>query len=304
MTAGTTLANTYGRGTPLPNAKGYAKIVQLAGEPHQLRNDLNVTGSGPGDCRPPLLAFAQFSDVHVVDHQSPARVEWLDRFEDPNALGLVPGLLTSAYRPHEMLSAHVLDAMVRAVNHLGRGPVTNLDLAFMIETGDNSDNCQHNEVRWNIDILDGQDGVRPDSGSYSRYEGVMDNNGLYYDTHYWHPDGTPLLKTDDILRSRHGFPVITGLLDKARVPFNAQGLAIPWYTCFGNHDGLIQGNFPAKTTQLGVLGTGALKVISPPAGLSQSDVIKAALDNPALLRAGGEPNPGDDLPQPVKTWQL
>ena len=29
-----------------------------------------------------LLAFVQLSDVHVVDHQSPARVEWADRYDD------------------------------------------------------------------------------------------------------------------------------------------------------------------------------------------------------------------------------
>ena len=32
--------------------------------------------------RKPLIAFAQLSDVHVVDAQSPMRVEWTDRFDD------------------------------------------------------------------------------------------------------------------------------------------------------------------------------------------------------------------------------
>jgi metallophosphoesterase (TIGR03767 family) len=275
--ARTTLARTLRRGTP--NAQGYAKIVQAAGEPHLVRTDLGVgAGAGREDCRVPLLAFAQFSDVHVVDHQSPGRVEYLDRFEDPNALGVVPGLLDASYRPHEILSAQVMDAMVRAVNDIGTGPVTELPLAFMIETGDNSDNCQKNEVRWNIDILDGKPGVRPDSGSYSKYEGVADNNILYYDTHYWHPEGTPLLKSDDKLRKEHGFPVVKGLLTAARQPFDPAGIDIPWYTCFGNHDGLIQGNFPAKSTQLGALCTGALKVITVPPGVSQSDVINAVAE--------------------------
>lgn len=272
--AGTTLAGTYGRGTP--NAKGYAKIVPQAGEPHLVRTDLGIPASaGRVSSRRPLLAFAQLSDVHVVDHQSPARVEWVDRFEDPNDLGLTPGLLDSAYRPQEMLSTQVMDAMVRTVNAVESGPVTDLPLAFLIETGDNSDNCQRNEVRWNIDILDGKSGIRPDSGAYSRYDGVMDANFLYYDTHYWHPGGTPLLKQDDIYRAQHGFPVIAHLLDAARAPFDAVGVRMPWYTCFGNHDGLMQGNFPANTTQLGVLATGNLKVMSSPAGLSQSDVVNA-----------------------------
>ena len=236
------------------------------------------------NCRTPLLAFAQFSDIHVVDHQSPGRVEWLDRFEDPNALGLVPGLLSSSYRPHEMLSAQTADAMVRAVNEVSTGPVTNLPLGFMIETGDNSDNCQKNEIRWNIDILDGKV-VRPDSGNFNKYEGVMDNNPLYYDTHYWHPEGTPGAKKDDKLRANSGFPAVPGLLTAARQPFDAEGINIPWYTVFGNHDGLIQGNFPNSTTQLDLLSRGAVKVITVPPGLSQSDILNALADQdlPGLL---------------------
>lgn len=271
----TTLNHTYGPG-PV-GAKGYRKIVAGGGEHHVVRTELGASaGAGREACRTPLLAFAQFSDIHVVDHQSPGRVEWLDRFEDPNDLGLIPGLLSSSYRPHEMLSAHVADAMVRAVNDVATGPVTDLPLSFMIETGDNSDNCQKNEIRWNIDILDGKDDVRPDSGSKTKYEGVMDNNALYYDTHYWHPEGTPANKATDKLRADHGFPVVKGLLNAARRPFDAAGLNIKWYTVFGNHDGLIQGNFPNSTTNLTLLSQGAVKVITVPPGVSQSDVLNAA----------------------------
>ena len=30
-----------------------------------------------------------------------------------------------------------------------------------------------------------------DSGDLTRYEGVMDGDPVYYDPHYWHPDGVP-----------------------------------------------------------------------------------------------------------------
>ena len=101
----------------------------------------------------------------------------------------------------------------------------------------------------------------------------MDGDALYYDTHYWHPGGTPAGKGDDRYRSDYGFPTIPKLLDAARRPFTAAGLNIPWYTCFGNHDGLSQGNFPTRTIPTNALATGSLKVISPPAGVTPADIL-------------------------------
>jgi metallophosphoesterase (TIGR03767 family) len=258
---------------------GYRPVVRADGEPHVVRTDLGARAlRGRGARRKPLLAFAQLSDVHIVDAQSPMRVEYVDRYDDKDEPGdPTPGIFGAAYRPQEVLTAQIVEAMVREVNQIGAGPVTGKPLAFAIQTGDNSDNSQYNEIRWNIDVLDGGE-VRADSGDLSRYEGVMDGDPTYYDTHYWHPDGTPEGKADDQPRSKYGFPEVPGLLDAARRPFQARGLAMPWYTAMGNHDPLAQGNFPS-TMQLNTVAVGPLKMISPPTGVSQADVLDALRGN-------------------------
>ena len=273
---GGTLDATVRRGSP--GAGGYSRLVAGPGEPHVLREDLGTKAqAGRAGRRTSLVSFAQLTDIHLVDAQSPARVEYLDRYNDGPTSSLV---FAAAYRPHEMLTTHVADRIVAAVEELGHGPVGRRPLDFVICTGDNNDNCQRNELRWQIDLLDGKQ-VRPDSGDTTRWEGVHDQDPTSYDVHYWHPDGTPSGKADDLLRSQYGFPVVKGLLDAARRPFTAHGLRRRWYTCYGNHDGLVQGNFPVAF-QLGNVATGPVKLVSLPAGVSPADV---AAGDPSVLPA-------------------
>jgi len=132
--AHTTLAGTLLRGTP--GAKGYVRIVGGAGEPTVARDDLGpVARPGRQGRRRPLLAFAQLTDIHVVDAQSPARVEYLDRYADGTVADA--SLFSAAYRPQEMLTGQVAESVVTAVNQVGVGPVTGLALSFAIATGDN-----------------------------------------------------------------------------------------------------------------------------------------------------------------------
>lgn len=273
------------RRTLLKGSGGYSPLARGPGEPHLLRLDLGVRPRpGRRRRRRGLLAFVQLSDVHVLDAQSPLRVEFTDRQDDDPQVS--SGIFTSAYRPHEMLTAQIADAMVRRINRVRRGPVTGKPLSLAIQTGDNSDNSQLNETRWNIDLLDGGP-VRPDSGDLTTYEGVADDDPVHYDTHYWHPHGTPPGKADDIPRRLRGFPTVPGLLDAARRPFRAAGLAIPWYTALGNHDGLAQGNFPTRSLQLNAVAVGELKMVSTPAGMSTADVIAAMSTGnlPSLLQS-------------------
>lgn len=265
---GTTLETTYVRASGGP----YSPILVAGPEPHTVRTDLGTpAGGGRESTRTPVLTFAHITDVHVIDAQSPARVEYVDRFEDKYSdSDPTIGLLTSAYRPQEILTTQVADAMVRKINEIGVGPVTGLDLAFAIQTGDNADNCQLNEVRWNIDVLDGKV-LTPDSGSLTLYEGVADRKR--YDPHYWHPEPGAANK-QDLYHTEFGFPDVAGLLAAAVRPFDPVGLEIPWFSVFGNHDGLVQGNFP-RTIPLDAVAKGRLKVTTVPPGLSQADIIRA-----------------------------
>src|SRR5258708_29823928 len=83
-------------------------------------------------------------------------------------------------------------------------------------------------------------------------------DGVAPNPDFWHPAsgfGVP--------SSALGFPTIRGLLDAARQPFGATGLGMPWYTAYGNHDGLVQGNLP-RTPLLSQLATGPLKLTALP----------------------------------------
>ena len=98
--AGTTLEQVIVRGTA--GTGGYAALAAGPGEPYLRRTDLGGLPAGGGDSRV-LACFAQLTDIHVTDVQSPARFEFFDSY------GSIPGLsdLMSTYRPQELLSAQV-----------------------------------------------------------------------------------------------------------------------------------------------------------------------------------------------------
>src|SRR3954464_12524551 len=219
-------------------------------------------------------------------------------------------------------------------------PATGNPLDRTILTGDNADSQQYNETRWFIDMLDGttsagnpdpemqeppngQGGRKLDPNSGiptpaceatpgSKYDGVRDEGQPGPDNGYYEPDASAPPHDDgdgySPNRARNDAEVgrdvtvrdFPGLLERANEPFESVGLGMPWYTAFGNHDALVQGNdpdayfgpggvFPPNSEVfdpvLAGIVTGCVKVQQPSPG--GGDAISGLEAQIRALRAGG-----------------
>lgn len=277
----TTLGQTLVKGALVGEGSrgNYHRLTSGPGEPHVIRTELAAPGRSHHrniKGKRTLLNFVHFTDVHVIDAQSPARVEFLDRFADPgNGCESVP--FSSAYRPQELLTLHVLEAMIRQVRAISVGPVTGEPMSFCICTGDNIDNEQFNELRWFIDAMDGSGKISVNSGGPS-YEGVQ--AAAWADPEYWHPEPG----VADKYKQQWGFPEYPGLLDDALRPFAATGIGMPWLQTFGNHDGLLQGN-AGRNPVFEAIAVGPAKVRGLPPGVNPCDSFDTLRNNPAAFLA-------------------
>ncbi len=261
---GTTLESTIARSA----GAGYRTLVEGPGWPTLVRTDLATPDPGRVDRRQAVAALAHLTDIHLIDVQSAGRVEFLDRYGSP---------LTSAFRAQEALTAHVGSSMVQRINSLTGGPITGRPFDCAISTGDNIDNQQLNEAQWFITLLDG--GVlTPDSGLLGTYEGVQD--GVDVDPHYWHPEPGIL----DDPKTAGGFPDRPGLLAAAIAPIVTPAVGMPWYSTYGNHDGLVQGNLP-RNAIVDQLLTHERKALDLKAGQSAAAFIGTMFTDPASLLA-------------------
>jgi 3',5'-cyclic AMP phosphodiesterase CpdA len=266
----TTLERTIG----LDRAGGLLVPVPRAGAGYALRTaGPTRVRAGRAGRRRSLAFFAQLTDAQLADEMSPARLELL------RPAGRFLGL----WRPHEALGPQTFDQAVRNVNAnaVSRVPDSaggHARLQFAIVTGDLSDNHQHNEVNWGVRLLEGGridpfSGARIGSGNRCpgaprrvvrrlnaavagrRYTGVQDSDdwpgGRFGGRDFYDPDAP---------RGAFGaLPRYPGLLDRAQRPFQAEGLAMPWYATRGNHDAFAQGFVAARASA--AIATGCRKVM-------------------------------------------
>ena len=173
--------------------------------------------------------------------------------------------------------------MLRTVNAL-RGPATGAPLRLAVTTGDAIDNAQWNELQTFLALLDGGP-VAPGSGGPG-YEGVQSLG--WPDGFFWKPDGDGP-DGPDFYRREFGFPHHPGLLERAMREFHADGLAVPWLACFGNHEALHQGVGRLTPGISGAL-TGTRKPLALPEAFDHDRALELFTDRPEAFLAGPCPH--------------
>src|SRR3954468_21344936 len=253
---------------------GFHQLTAGPGEPYVTRQgSLGKAHKGRAGRRSSMLFFGQVTDVHIVDEMAPARIEFADALGDP---------IKDANRPQEAFSTQVFDEMIRNIDlnrtsTVRQGNGRRDTMRFLLSTGDDTDGQQVNELSWFtgllkggtvdpfsgkavgpsnpcpgqqqsvIDRLNAQVAGRQYSGvqNYADYSAPGDRYAAYWDPNQPAPGG-PFA----------AYPQYPGLLDRAQVPFAAEGIKVPWYDVRGNHDGLAQGVLSATLPIARALVTG------------------------------------------------
>lgn len=226
-----------------PNYLGWRELLVAPGE-----SAATTTGDGTV-----IACIWHLSDLHLCDAESPVRIEYLDRFADPDSPYRDEIEEVGTYRPQEILTVHVAATMLETVNAIHRGPLTGAPIDALLVTGDITDNAQTNELNWYKTLVEGGT-VEPGSGgSKSSWVGVSASET--WDECYWHPDGPPGGHHEDRPTRLFGYPRIPGLIEAARMPIISPGSAYPVLSVHGNHDALLQGTVAADA-QLREYATG------------------------------------------------
>ncbi len=225
----------------------YRRLVAGPGEPYLPRYDVlgRVASGDRSAARRSLLYLGHLSDLHVIDAQSPGRIEPMI-VQDHSAWG-------SAFHPQDPLTVHVTAAMVKSMSDLRYSPVTGAPMGAAIVTGDSADMHSHRELRWYIDIMYGVR-VMPTSGAGPDFEGVQ----AWAEAQWAYRPGDP----SGGAFGDYGFPVLPDLLAQAIAkPIDPVGLPAPWYTVYGNHETLLLGTFDLDS-QLRSLAVGGRKAFT------------------------------------------
>jgi metallophosphoesterase (TIGR03768 family) len=98
-----------------------------------------------------LLRFFTITDIHITDKESPCQAIFFAPYAGENGI--------SCYAPLMLYTTQMLDAAIQTINKLHKQKSFDLGLSL----GDMANCSQYNELRWFIDVMDGQT-ITPSSG--------------------------------------------------------------------------------------------------------------------------------------------
>lgn len=250
----------------------YRRLHRGPGEPHLERRDLmsQSSGGGPRADERSMAGLIHFTDFQIADLASPSRVEFLQRLVGEKGWER----MLPAYRPQEFMLAQAIELIVRSMNAFAAEDPERWTLA--LTTGDNTDSAQHNELTTFLNCLQGGR-IEPAAGT----RGFSDAPVGLGDDHYYNPEPW----SEDVWKSSLGLPTYPGTVAASVQPFDAVGLRIPWLSCFGNHDCLVQGR-AARPEGYDDILTGSSKPVDRPADAPSGDKLSAYVEDPTWVSTG------------------
>jgi hypothetical protein len=151
---------------PMYEVYGYSSWQWGSGSDQGQRTDiLSVPADYVATNAARLLTFFCVSDVHICDKESPSASYWASYETRPGFTNGTPapgGGNSSAYSPVVLYTPQVLNAAVKTANAIDRV----MPFDFALALGDNANNSQYNELRWFINVMDGNTNITPSSGAH------------------------------------------------------------------------------------------------------------------------------------------
>ncbi len=205
-----------------PKNRQYRHLTTGPGEQYIARYDVlgKAADAGRAGRRRSLAYLGHLSDIHIIDAQSPARLDIM--------VGQSESLWAGSFRPQDTLTVNVAAQMTQSMRAAQYSPLTGAPMTAAFNTGDSADMISALELRWYIDILDGIP-VTPNSGKAGVYEGVQVWAESTFAYHPEDPANDPY--------GIYGYPTLPGMLQAAvSQTVESPGVPTPWYAVYGNHD--------------------------------------------------------------------